>query len=480
MKNKSLLKANLLIGTVLVLGFGAIALFGFFSGCRACLDGVQKTVSIAAQGLTGQLEAGVPPQPLLRQYRQDFGIEASLVDGDGLIRVSSGSEQGNWYDLQGLSPADLPSAGQWAPEGACVSVSEVPALGLTLMVLRHTDEPLRQVRVRLLQTCLLFGALTAAALLAAALTLRHFDRRITQLVDERQTMFKQATEQLYDNIYELNITRNCSVGRRTEDYFNSLGARGLPFSQALTVIAEKQIKKEYRQAYISTFTPAHVIREYEGGNNHLRCDFQISPDGGSYHWMRIDAYVFPSDEDGCLHMFTYRKNIDAEKHRELLASTDEDTGFLTKRATERAVRALLTREPGRRYAFFMFDIDNFKQANDQYGHAFGDLCIRQFTSIVKRHVRTGDVLGRIGGDEFAAFLPVPDEGWARCKAAELCAALDTPCVSGEMSWHISTSIGVALYPSGGAEFSALYQHADAALYTAKQQGKNRFFLYHDA
>lgn len=61
------------------------------------------------------------------------------------------------------------------------------------------------------------------------------------------------------------------------------------------------------------------------GNNHLRYDFKITQDGSRYFWMRIDAYIFFSQEDECIHMFTYRKNINAEKEKEIRASYDEMT-----------------------------------------------------------------------------------------------------------------------------------------------------------
>ena len=101
-----------------------------------------------------------------------------------------------------------------------------------------------------------------------------------------------ATEQLYDSIYELNLTKNCYVGKQTEEYFKSPGAGGLPFDQGLRVIARKQIKEEFREGYVSMFTPENAIREYEAGNNHLQYDFMISQNGEDYHWIRVETFLF--------------------------------------------------------------------------------------------------------------------------------------------------------------------------------------------
>ena len=97
---------------------------------------------------------------------------------------------------------------------------------------------------------------------------------------------------MYDNICEFNITRNCAEQAWTGEYFETLGAKGLPYDQAIRIIAEKQIKKEFRERYLAIFDPRNVMREYAAGNNHLRYDFMISQDGTEYSWTRVDAHVF--------------------------------------------------------------------------------------------------------------------------------------------------------------------------------------------
>ena len=131
------------------------------------------------------------------------------------------------------------------------------------------------MKTQLYLTCVILITVILIVLLVTTAVIRKFNRQITALVEERQTNFKRATEEMYDNIYELNITKNCYVGKRTEEYFESLGAKGLPYDQGLRVIARKQIKDEFREGYVSTFTPENVIKEYNNNNNHLRYDFMI-------------------------------------------------------------------------------------------------------------------------------------------------------------------------------------------------------------
>ena len=177
-------------------------------------------------------------------------------------------------------------------------------------------------------------------------------------------------------------------------------------------------------------------------------------------------------------MFTYRKNIDDDKARELKASTDGMTGLLAKSAAEEYISRILSAKPDGRYAFFIFDIDNFKQVNDRFGHAFGDQCIKEFAAIIQNNFRTGDVVGRIGGDEFAVFIPVPDTKWAENKAKELKEALNVTCSDNncqDVKWQLSSSIGIAFYPDAGSRF---YRHLSGGGFGAvrnKKTGKKRIY-----
>ena len=109
-------------------------------------------------------------------------------------------------------------------------------------------------------------------------------------MEEKQKIFQKATEQLYDNIYELNITQNCAAGKRTQEYFADLGAADLPYDQALSVIANKTIKEEFREGYVNLFSPKNVLREYDAGNDHLRYDFY---DNAGWKPLFLDAYRRP-------------------------------------------------------------------------------------------------------------------------------------------------------------------------------------------
>lgn len=433
---------------------------------------------------------------LLKEYEDKFHVNVSLVNKKGDVEISTtytGYEKTDWFKVHNQESIkdkvldwnkDSDNLEIWSSDSGNIGRSfivtrYIPELSWNLVVMQNTEEVVHNMRMRLYQSCFIVVLVILIVLFIITTVIRNFNRQITKLATEHQVMFKKATEQLYDSIYELNLTKNCYVGEPTEEYFSSFGAGKMPFDQGLRVIAKNHIKEEFQEGYIQKFTPENALREFESGNNHLTYDFMITDNGVDYHWMRVETYLFFSEEDQCVHMFSYRKNIDAEKENEQMAVLDEMTRFHTKAATERLIQNQLLEQPDNLYAFIIFDIDNFKQINDQFGHAFGDYCIIQFTQIIRDRINECGILGRIGGDEFAAFIEVPDEKWVKAKAKELSAALDTYFSDRKFNCHITASIGIALSSGEEDSFEHLYQCADNALYQTKQNGKNGFTIYHE-
>lgn len=171
----------------------------------------------------------------------------------------------------------------------------------------------------------------------------------------------------------------------------------------------------------------------------------------------------------------YEKKV-TELTREL-AEKDEMTDCYTKVATGRHIDRELKEHPKKKYAFFIFDIDNFKHANDEHGHAFGDYVITEFAKTVKKSFDEEAIVGRIGGDEFVVLMPVHDRKGAEKKAREVSALLNRECVMQEQHWEMSASIGIVLAPADGKTYEELYRNADLALYETKRNGKNGYAVF---
>ncbi|MFL5952250.1 MAG: GGDEF domain-containing protein [Gaiellaceae bacterium] len=158
------------------------------------------------------------------------------------------------------------------------------------------------------------------------------------------------------------------------------------------------------------------------------------------------------------------------------AITDDLTGLVNRRRFIEALDAEIERARrfGSALTIVLADLDNFKRVNDEYGHHGGDVVLRAFADLIGSHVRDVDVSGRIGGEEFAILLPDTDARGAARVAERMRSSLSDVAIplSDGAAIHVASSFGVAeLRPGQAGE--DLLRAADAALYRAKDEGKNR-------
>jgi diguanylate cyclase (GGDEF)-like protein len=161
-----------------------------------------------------------------------------------------------------------------------------------------------------------------------------------------------------------------------------------------------------------------------------------------------------------------------------LTHRDPLTGALNRRAFEQAlINAQAQLQRGHGFALAMIDIDHFKRVNDQHGHPAGDAALQHCVQIWQASLREVDRLGRLGGEEFCALLPLnspADVATAALVTERLRAALEAqPLQWKDLTLPLSASFGVALPVAGDAEGEIGMARADAELYRAKAEGRNR-------
>jgi len=129
-------------------------------------------------------------------------------------------------------------------------------------------------------------------------------------------------------------------------------------------------------------------------------------------------------------------------------------------------------------ALFFLDLDRFKQINDSLGHEIGDHVLIEVASRIKSLVEDDDVVARLGGDEFTIIVQnVDNDIKISALANELIALLSTPiCINNQML-YLSCSIGISIYPDDATNYKDLLKYADAAMYKAKEEGRNNFQFY---
>ncbi len=156
---------------------------------------------------------------------------------------------------------------------------------------------------------------------------------------------------------------------------------------------------------------------------------------------------------------------------------DPLTGLYNRRYLEEALTRELSRASRRQrpISLIMLDLDHFKKFNDTFGHSAGDTLLQALAETLENSIRVGDLACRYGGEEFICILPETTHSDAHQRAEEIRQAVEQLNVSyhGQSLGAVSASLGVATYPDHGEEMETLINMADAALYRAKAEGRNR-------
>ncbi|EPZ42456.1 hypothetical protein N007_14965 [Alicyclobacillus acidoterrestris ATCC 49025] len=204
------------------------------------------------------------------------------------------------------------------------------------------------------------------------------------------------------------------------------------------------------------------------------------------NWIWLEGKATPvfDHEGNFKHFLVVSRDITERKAYEEklahLAFHDALTGLPNRRLfRDRFKQAIKEAERyGRKMAVMYMDMDRFKSINDTLGHDVGDKLLKKFAQRVKDCLRNSDILARLGGDEFTVLLPeIEQEDDVVRVAQRILASIQQPWEIGEHVFETSSSIGIAFYPMDGTTRQELLRHADEALYSAKESGRNTVKTY---
>lgn len=204
---------------------------------------------------------------------------------------------------------------------------------------------------------------------------------------------------------------------------------------------------------------------------------------GTLRW--FDTIIVPfMDDEGKPYQYasirtdsTHRKR--SEEQISYMAYHDALTDLPNRRLfMQRLEQSITPAAKDKKLAVILMDLDNFKFINDSLGHQIGDKLLQSFAMRISKKISSEDTIARLGGDEFILLFPeVDSQESVSQKCQMLIDSLQEPFHFNNKEYHIGVSIGVSLYPDHGEDAHEIVKNADIAMYKAKEQGKNSFYIY---
>lgn len=323
----------------------------------------------------------------------------------------------------------------------------------------------REAELQFLQFYL---AVTVLAVLPTAAELNSRKSLLAQVRSSEQR-YRMLADYSTDIILEIDTAGRIIFASASIERLGGYRPGDLTGRPALDLVDPEDVEKVQAAHRAAISSPGAIETvEYRG----------ITADGEQV-WMETRTQgVFDADGKP-LGAVSAIRNVEERKAREraltLEARTDGLTGALNRRAFVRELdRAAGSQRRAERGCLALFDIDHFKRVNDTLGHAAGDDVLIAFVRLARRIVRDGDVVGRIGGEEFAILL----RGATFEDARRVCERLRLACageiVLPDLPGGVTVSAGIAALD--GASAAQIMERADAALYRAKRGGRNRLEL----
>lgn len=246
---------------------------------------------------------------------------------------------------------------------------------------------------------------------------------------------------------------------------------------------EKLFEKIERESLIypedkSKFYSLDVVN-----NPYNETEIRVKKADGEYIWCKIRMSTVYDKDKKAIRIIGKIIDVDASRKekQQLIEKTKRDvmTGLYNKLVTEKLITEELEKAPqGSLFAFIFFDVDNFKQINDEYGHIRGDNVLSRISEEIRKMFRSSDIIGRIGGDEFVIFLKdLPNEEHALIKAQSVLSIISANFSGQNNGLNVSVSIGISFYNKDGTTYRELFEKADIALYASKKAGKKTYTVY---
>ncbi len=303
----------------------------------------------------------------------------------------------------------------------------------------------------------------------AMLTIRMAEDQILKISEENE-LFRSTLAFTNDALFSIDINKNT---------LRLVGDAPKSFGMPSEVVDFVEIMQEFGIIYqddVDDFKEL-ISNMKQGIEKNMK--LRLNSLDGRNDWYVIE-YTLRKNENGAVYEVVGKiHNIQEGMELQDKANTDLLTGCLNKITFESYVCSYFEeKNQTLSHAFIIIDIDDFKAVNDNLGHYFGDIVLKEIAGKLKRIFRETDYISRIGGDEFAVLMKnINDVNKITEKAKEILAVLNNTYQGDNGSYTITGSVGICLYPLDGLNYVDVYKNADAALYHSKSKGKNTYTFY---
>lgn len=300
-------------------------------------------------------------------------------------------------------------------------------------------------------------------------------RKMRERIQLEEERYRVAAEISNDILFEYNIEEDVMIYAKK---FEELYGR--------EPIINNFSKQDLKHMDFIYHEDRGVFSEYSralrSGKEMVESEFRIINASNAYVWCHTRGKTIFDEKKNPKRVIGKIVNIDLHKKElqtlEYKAKRDPLTNVYNKSITKELIDSFTEKYPNGIHAFMIIDIDDFKGINDRYGHLQGDKILTFVVNEIKKIFNSGEILGRIGGDEFVVFIGnISDKSIIMQKAALLQKVIRTVYHDDFCDMSVSGSIGVSLFPSDGKNYNGLLMCADKALYEVKEDGKDGYKLF---
>lgn len=301
-----------------------------------------------------------------------------------------------------------------------------------------------------------------------------------QRMEKTNSRYQMINSQVQSVIFEYDfLTKKIMLNGGTEAVF------GEEYETLNILEMEKLFSRLHKD---DLFDKQSILDELNSGKDRISSEFRLKGNDNVYYWYRMNGVGIRNENGDVIKFIGNLINADEqivqEHNLKKMAECDLLTGLLNKMTMENMANSVLAKmDKACIGAFYIMDLDYFKSINDKMGHAMGDKVLCEAANKLALVFSEHDLIARIGGDEFAVLLRLPnqDEETAKrlinSKAKSICQNIKHLYLNGKTEVLVTASVGIATFKGNEEDYQTLYKNADQALYHSKNCGKDQYTFF---